>query len=98
MRVLGLVAIILPQLLLLMLFGGYFDLLGGWNHTESGFHTLLLLFSVTPPVACIWLMALAVSNLRGRSHGRPRQPLWPAMVVLVQALALDLLILSQAHM
>lgn len=98
MGILGLVAILLPQMLLLLLFGSYFDLLGGWNHTDAAMGALMGLFVAAPVLAAIWLVALAISNWLRRAQSRPRQPLWPAAAVLVQALFIDLVIVSQAHM
>jgi hypothetical protein len=97
MGILAIVAVLLPQLLLLMIVGGYFDLLGGWNHSESGLHVLVGLFAAAPVVAVLWMIALAVSNWLGRSHGRPAQPLWPALLLLIEAIGIDLLVLSQLH-
>lgn len=97
MGLLGIIAILLPQLLLAMLFGGYFDLLGGWNHSHSGMRTLVGLFVLTPVIAVLWLAALVISNWLRRRGGARRQPLWPAAAVLVQAVLVDLLILSQVH-
>lgn len=98
MGILAIVAVLLPQLLLLLIIGGYFDVLGGWNHSESGLHVLVGLFAAAPLVAACWLIALAVSNWLGRSHGRPVQPLWPAVLLLAQAIGIDLLVLSQLRM
>jgi len=39
-----------------MLVGGRLDLLGGWNHTDSGFGVLILLFFVTPLATAILLV------------------------------------------
>jgi hypothetical protein len=98
MGILAIVAVLLPQLLLLLIVGGYFDLLGGWNHTESGLHALVGLFAAGPFVAVVWLVALIVTNWLGRSRGRPAQPLWPALLLVVQAVGVDLLVLSQLRM
>jgi hypothetical protein len=98
MGILAIVAVLLPQLLLLLILGGYFDLLGGWNHTESGLQALGALFAAAPVFALVWLVALAVSNRLGRSRGRPGQPLWPALLLLVQAICVDLLVLAQLHL
>lgn len=56
MLLLRIIAIALPQTLVLMLIGGWFDLLGGWNHTDSGFGILILLFLLNPVVVVIYLI------------------------------------------
>ena len=83
---------------LLLMAGGYFDLLSGWNHTDAAMGTLVVLFVAAPFVAALWLVALAVSNRLRRYRSKLRQPLWPAGLVLVQALFIALLFLSQLHM
>ena len=98
MTLLRYTAILLPQLLLLLMAGGYFDVLAGWNHSESALNVLMALFVLAPLAAAAWWVALLVANRRDRVRGRLPQPLWPAVILLIEALALDLLILSQARM
>jgi hypothetical protein len=95
---LGIAAVLPPQLLLLLVIGNYFHLLGSWVQTLSGLRVLVALFVAGPLLALAWLLALVVSNGRGRSRGGARQPLWPAALLLVQATAVDLWFLSQLHM
>lgn len=78
--------------------GGYFDLLGGWNHSESALNVLMALFVLAPVAAAAWWVVLLVANRRARALGRIPQATWPAVLVLAQSLALDLWILSQARM
>lgn len=96
-NVLGLVAGLLPQVMLLLLLGGRFDLLGGWNHTDAASGTLMLLFIVTPLVAAAWwIVELLVYRASGKTglHPSPGR-VWLAAIVLVESLAIDLFILSQ---
>jgi hypothetical protein len=99
-NILGLVAGLLPQVMLLLLLGGRLDLLGGWNNTDAASGTLMLLFIVTPLVAAAWwiveLLAYRVSGKAGL-HPSPGR-VWLAATVLVESLAIDLFILSQLRM
>lgn len=95
---LGLIAVLPPQLLLLLVFGNYFNLLGGWVQTTSGLRVLVALFVAGPLLALTWLVALGISNWRSRARGGARQPLWPAVLLLVQAVFVDLWFLAQVHM
>lgn len=98
------VVALLPQLLTLMLVGARFDLLGGLNRTDTGAGILMLLF-VLAPVATAALLVVEVLRRRSRTAaGRGSEPHRPggmvalAAALLVQALALNLLILSQLRM
>lgn len=98
MKVLRFVAVALPQLLVLLMAGGYFDLLGGWNHTDAAGLTLLGLALAAPVVALVWLVAEAIRRSLRRRRGEVPGPIWPAALIFVEALAIDLLILSTAQM
>lgn len=104
MSVFRLVVAALPQLLLLMLVSGRFDLLGGWNRTDSAFGVLLALFVVTPLATAALLV---VETFRHRRHHRGDDGTHSfrsfrrvalAIFLFLEALAVDLLVLSQAHM
>ena len=104
MSVLRLVVAALPQLLLLMLVGGRFDLLGGWNRTDSAFGVLIALFVVTP-FATAALVVVEIFRHRRRSRRdsgtesfRSFRMVALAVFLLLEALAVDLLVLSQTHM
>ena len=92
---------LLPQILLLMLVGGKLDLLGGWNRTDSALGVLILLFLVTPVATAILLV---VEIIKYRRHGKRererRSFVMPgfAMLLFIEALAIDLFILSQVRM
>lgn len=98
MRIAG---IVLPQLLALLVAGAYFDLLGGWNHSDTAFGTLMVLFLLAPLSALVLLVAEGARYIRslGQEKGRRNaRAIILATALLVEALALDLLIISQAKM
>ena len=91
----------LPQLLALLLAGAYFDLLGGWNHSDSAFGTLIVLFLLAPLSTLAVLIAEGTRFFRSyrQEHcRRTARSFFLATVLLVEALALDLLVISQARM
>ncbi len=95
-------AIFLTQLPLLLVLGGRFDLLFGFNRTDSGFALLALLFVSVPLLNLIWLIVeqgitmLAILGLwfGAAARGMPLV----ALVFLVESLAIDLYIASHARM
>jgi len=99
--VLRTIVALLPQILLLLLVGGKLDLLGGWNHTDSAFGVLIALFLVTPLATAILLV---VETIRYRRHVKrereTRSFLMPGLATLLflEALAIDIFILSQLRM
>jgi len=95
------VVALLPQILGLLLFGGRLDLLGGWNRTDSALGVLILLFFVTPVATVILLVVETVRYGRHVKRGiEPRSFLMPglAIVLFLEALAIDIFILSQLRM
>jgi len=91
----------LPQVLLVLLIGGKYELLGGWNHTDSAFGTLIVLFLVTPLAAAILLVIEATRYLvRVRRKDEARSFVMPAVAIFLflEALAVDLYVLSQVKM
>ena len=101
MLLLRIAAIALPQLLVLLLAGAYFDLLGGWNHGDSAFGTLMVLFLLAPLSTLVLLVAEGaryIRSLRQEHRRRTARAIILATVLLVEALALDLLVISQARM
>ena len=84
-----------------MLVGGRLDLLGGWNHTDSGFGVLILLFFATPLATAILLVVEAIQYRKDARREDPtRSFLLPGLAIFLflEALALDLYILSQLRM
>ena len=95
------VVALLPQALIVLLVGGRFDLLGGFNRTDAGFGTLVALF-LAAPVATLALLVVETFRytLQIRRNDAARSFSMPAVAVLLffEALAVDLYLLSQLKM
>ena len=101
MLLLRIIAIALPQVLILLLVGAEWDWLGGWNHTDTGFGVLILLFLLNPVVAVIFLVAELIHYRQlGKQQNISRSFLMPGLAILifVEVLATNLYLLSQARM
>ena len=101
MLLLRIIAITLPQILILLLVGAAWDWLGGWNHTDAGFGVLILLFLLNPVVAVIFLVTELIHYRQlGKQQNTSRSFLMPglAMLIFVEVLATNLYLLSQARM
>src|SRR3989304_7036628 len=101
MRIFRIIIASLPQILFLLLFGGSLDLLGGWNRTDTAFNVLILLFLVTPVATAILLIVEMVRyGLHVKRGIEPRSSVMPgfAIVLFLEALAIDVFILSQLRM
>jgi len=101
MILLRLVALLLPQLLLGYFVAGSHDLLWGFNQTSAGFTTLLVGLGLSPLLCLAWIV---VESRHAWKHFRRHKSitllLGPllAMLILVEALAIDLFILSHFRM
>lgn len=101
MLFLRIIAISLPQLLLILDLGAKHDLLFGFNRADAGFSTLLALFILAPLLNLVWLVSeTAHSVLLAKRRNGPVALRIPALAlsVLVEALLIDLYLLSQAKM
>ncbi len=101
MLLLRIIAITLPQILILMLLGAALDLLGDWNHTDAGFGTLILLFLLNPVVAMVYLIAELLHYRKlGKQPAKQRTFFMPglAIVIVVEVFATNLYLLSQVKM
>ncbi len=101
MTFLRIIGIALPQVLALLLVGGWLDLFGGWNHTDAAFGTLILLFLFSPLMALSLLVAelLAYRRLKRGGQTSPSFSMpGLAIFLVVEAFAIDLFILSQVRM
>ena len=100
MKVLRFLAITLPQILVLLLIGGSLDLLGGWNHTDSAFSTLIILFLVNPIVTLLLLIVEIIKYRRSKRQGDTMSFFMPgfAIFLFIEALLTNVVILSQVRM
>ena len=91
----------LPQILVLLLLGGWLDLLWGFNHTEAGLNVLVFLFLLNPVVTLILLIVetikyrILVKKNKGTGSLRWRRI---SIALFIEALVTNLFILSQLRM
>jgi hypothetical protein len=91
----------LPQILILLLLGGWLDLLWGFNHTEAGLNVLVFLFLLNPVVTLILLIVetikyrILVRKNKGTGSLRWRRI---SIALFAEALVTNLFILSQLRM
>lgn len=86
---------------MILYFGGKYDLLFGFNRTDAGFSTLLLLFVAVPLLNLFWLVVeIILSVKQSRQQVRAANFLMPiiALFFLAEAIGIDLYLLSQARM
>ena len=100
MKVFRILAIALPQILVLLLIGGALDLLGGWNHTDSAFNTLIVLFLINPIVTLILLIVEIIKYRKSKHLGESSSFFMPVLAIFlfVEALLINIVILSQVRM
>lgn len=80
--------------------GGEFDLLFGFNRTNAGFTTLVLLFFLVPVLNLSWLIAeITLSVNRSKQQGKVKSILMPsiAVIFLMESIAIDLYLLLQVR-
>jgi hypothetical protein len=90
MKILRWLAVLLPQLLVVLLLGSRFDLLFGWNNTDAATGTLMALFVLSPLVTGARLIAEWFAGNRGSRI--------VAAFLFAEALAINTYILSQLKM
>lgn len=101
MKTLRITATVLPQLYLILLVGGMVDLLGGWNHTDSAFTVLIVLFVLTPLLALFLLVAesvITIASDRESRGNRSYRKMWFAAVLVAESIMINIFILSQLRM
>ena len=64
MKIFRCIAILLPQLIILLNAGARFDLLLGFNRTDAGFSTLLLLLILAPSITLVWFIIEIIISIR----------------------------------
>jgi len=93
--------IFLPQLLILLIVGARFDLLFGFNRTDTGFNTLLFLFVLVPTITLIWLIVEIIISVRvAKRQNKAMSLLLPglALFFFLESLSIDIFMLLHARM
>lgn len=101
MKFLRVLAILITQVPLILFLGARFDLVFGFNRTESGFAVLLFLFVFVPLLNLSWVVAEIVRSFRySRRQSSAATFLWPvvSIAILLESIAVDLYIASFARM
>lgn len=101
MLVFRIIVALLPQILFFLDVGARLDLLGGWNRTDSALGVLILLFLLTPVATAILLVVEIVRyGIHVKRGKETRSFLMPGFAILLflEALAIDVFILSQLRM
>lgn len=100
MTLLRCIAYLLPQVLILLFLGGSRDLLGGWNQTDDALVTLLALFVLSPSLALTLLVIEVVRCWKNRYEQRVRAALFIGLAILflIEAIAIDVYLLTQVRM
>lgn len=92
---------LLPQILILMYFGGKHDLVFGLNRSDYGFTVLLFLFVLTPIITLIWLIVEFVFFVKfSKRSCNNKSRLWPilALLLFIESILIDIFLLTQAKM
>jgi len=94
------IAYLLPQVLILLFLGGTYDMLGGWNQTQGAMGTVLMLFVLSPLAAFSLLVCEIIRICKNWKSRRGKGLLLAvlATLILFEALAIDLYLLTQVRM
>ena len=94
------IAMVLPQVLIFLLVAGSHDMLGGWNQTDDAMGTVLILFLLSPVMTLALLVTEIVRCYKAKQGERRKAFLFIglAMVLFVEALAIDYYLLTQLRM
>ncbi|MET0094240.1 MAG: hypothetical protein ABW120_11940 [Sedimenticola sp.] len=91
----------ITQLPIILFVAGSKDLLFGFNQTDAGFTTLVLLFMFVPLMNLFWIaleVRLMVARTRAQGELASFQMLGFAFLFFVEAIAIDLYLLTQVRM
>ena len=86
---------------MILVVGAKYDLIFGFNHMDSGFTLLLFLFAFVPLLNLAWLITEIIFSFKRFKHrSKAATFLLPpvALFFLLESLAIDLYLLSQARM
>lgn len=101
MALLRLIVATLPQIMLLLLLGGWLDLIGGFNQTDAGFGVVVLLFFLNPVATLILHIVETLKYRRSMAQQRvDSSGKWRGLSFLLfaQALVTNMFVLSQLKM
>ncbi len=101
MVILRIIGVVIPQILVLLVFGAQLDLLGGWNNTNGAFLIVIVLFLLSPIVTATLLISETVKYWKQKKSRHGTQSLLMfglAVFFFVEALVIDSFILSQLRM
>ena len=89
----------MPQLLIGLFWAGSHDLLGGWNQTDDAMLTLLALFVLTP-MTTLALLVTEVARAFKKRGTAMQTSAWTSLaaVLFIEALAIDIYLLTQIRM
>jgi len=93
------VSALFPQLLICLFWAGSHDLLGGWNQTDDALLTLLVLF-ILAPLFTLSLLVTEIVNAFKKHGSGARKTVWISLAVIlfIEALAIDFYLLTQVRM
>jgi hypothetical protein len=100
MKIFRWIAYSIPQLLILLILGGRFDLLYGLNHTDAGFMLLIVVFVASPVVSMLLMIIELIRYFHRRHRERRLSFLMPGISIflMIEALMLEVFILSLVRM
>ena len=93
--------IFVTQLPIIFEIGAQFDLLFGFNHTDTAFNILLLLFVLVPLMNLSWLLTEIIMTIKmAKRQNRAMSFLMPglALFFFLESLSIDIFFVSQARM
>jgi hypothetical protein len=100
-RILRGIAILLPQLIILLDAGARSDLLFGFNRTDAGLTSLLFLIIAAPVVTLVWFIVETISSVRlAKRQERSASFLLPALAFFFfsESLAIDVYLVLHFRM
>jgi hypothetical protein len=86
---------------MILFIGAKFDLIFGFNRMDSGFSILLFLFLLVPPLNLAWLIIEIIRSVKlFRRQNKAVSFLMPCMALffLMESIAIDLYLITQARM
>ncbi len=101
MKIFRTIAMILPQLMLVLILGAGFDLLFGFNQTDTGCSTLLSLLVLTPAFTLIWFVVetkISIRRAKRRKTAISFLLSGLAFLLFIESRVIDIYVLSHFKM